>query len=37
MVDVHWCKASDVSKPHGFPAGRVELARFKNVKVAPRG
>lgn len=37
MVDVHWCKASDVSKPHGYPAGRVALARFKNVKVAPRG
>lgn len=37
MVDVHWCRASDVSKPHGYPAGRVALARFKNVKVAPRG
>ena len=36
LVDVHWCKASDVSKPRGAPAGLVELARFKNVKVAPR-
>ena len=37
LVDVHWCKASDVSKPRGAKAGLVELARFKNVKVAPRG
>ena len=34
-VDVHYCKASDVSKPRGAPAGLVELARWKNVKVKP--
>jgi predicted ribosome quality control (RQC) complex YloA/Tae2 family protein len=34
-VDVHYCKASEVSKPRGAPAGLVELARWKNVKVKP--
>ena len=34
-VDVHYCKASDVSKPRGAPAGLVELARWKNIKVKP--
>jgi len=34
-VDVHYCKASDVSKPRGAPAGLVELARWKGVKVKP--
>lgn len=34
-VDVHYCKASDVSKPRGAPAGLVELARWKSVKVRP--
>lgn len=34
-VDVHYCKASDVSKPRGAPAGLVELARWKSVKVKP--
>lgn len=35
MVDVHYCSASDVSKPRGAPAGLVELARWKSVKVKP--
>lgn len=35
-VDVHYCKASDVSKPRGAPAGLVELARWKNVRVKPQ-
>ena len=34
-VDVHYCRASDVSKPRGAPAGLVELARWKGVKVKP--
>jgi predicted ribosome quality control (RQC) complex YloA/Tae2 family protein len=34
-VDVHVCRASDVSKPRGAPAGLVQLARFKSVKVKP--
>ncbi|MBX3201112.1 MAG: DUF814 domain-containing protein [Labilithrix sp.] len=34
-VDVHYCKAADVSKPRGAPAGLVELARWKNIKVKP--
>jgi len=34
-VEVHYCRASDVSKPRGAPAGLVELARFKSIKVKP--
>ncbi len=34
-VDVHYCNASQVSKPRGAPAGLVELARWKNIKVKP--
>jgi diguanylate cyclase (GGDEF)-like protein len=34
-VEVHYCRASDVSKPRGAPAGLVELAKWKSVKVAP--
>jgi predicted ribosome quality control (RQC) complex YloA/Tae2 family protein len=34
-VEVHLCRASDVSKPRGAPAGLVELARWKSVKVKP--
>ncbi len=34
-VDVHYCHASEVSKPRGAPAGLVELARWKNVRVTP--
>lgn len=34
-VDVHYCLASEVSKPRGAPAGLVELARWKSVRVKP--
>ncbi|APR88094.1 Fibronectin/fibrinogen-binding protein [Minicystis rosea] len=34
-VEVHYCRASDVSKPRGAPKGLVELARFKSIKVKP--
>lgn len=34
-VEVHVCRAADVSKPRGAPAGLVELARYKSVRVAP--
>jgi predicted ribosome quality control (RQC) complex YloA/Tae2 family protein len=34
-AEVHYCRASDVSKPRGAPAGLVELAKWKSVKVAP--
>jgi predicted ribosome quality control (RQC) complex YloA/Tae2 family protein len=34
-VDVHYCKASQVSKPRGAPAGLVELATYDNVRVKP--
>lgn len=34
-VSVHMCQAEDVSKPRGLPAGKVQLARFKNLQVAP--
>lgn len=34
-VDVHYCKASEVSKPRGAPAGLVELASYENVRVKP--
>lgn len=36
-VEVHYCKASEVSKPRGAPAGLVELASWKNIRVAPSG
>lgn len=34
-VEVHYCKASQVSKPRGAPAGLVELATYENVRVKP--
>jgi predicted ribosome quality control (RQC) complex YloA/Tae2 family protein len=34
-VEVHVCRASDVSKPRGSPAGLVELARYKSLRVRP--
>jgi predicted ribosome quality control (RQC) complex YloA/Tae2 family protein len=34
-VEVHVCRGRDVSKPRGAPAGLVELARWKSMKVAP--
>ena len=35
-VEVHLCRASDVSKPRGFPAGKVMLARWRRLRVHPR-
>ena len=32
-VEVHACRVSDVSKPHGFPAGKVTLRRWQSVRV----
>ena len=34
-VEVPVCRARDVSKPRGAPAGLVELGRWKSVKVRP--
>jgi predicted ribosome quality control (RQC) complex YloA/Tae2 family protein len=34
-VEVHLCRASDVSKPRGAPAGLVQLAKWKAVRVKP--
>jgi predicted ribosome quality control (RQC) complex YloA/Tae2 family protein len=34
-VEVHWCRAGDVSKPRGAPAGLVQLSRWKSIKVTP--
>jgi predicted ribosome quality control (RQC) complex YloA/Tae2 family protein len=34
-VEVHVCRAADVSKPRGAPTGLVELARWKSVRVRP--
>lgn len=34
-VEVHVCRVSEVSKPRGAPAGLVELARWKAVRVKP--
>jgi predicted ribosome quality control (RQC) complex YloA/Tae2 family protein len=36
-VDVHYCRAADVSKPRGFAPGEVRLRRFDSIKVYPRG
>ncbi len=36
-VEVHYCRASDVSKPRGAPAGLVQLSKWKSVKVKPEG
>jgi len=35
-VEVHVCRAGDVSKPHGFPPGKVLLAHWKRLRVEPR-
>jgi predicted ribosome quality control (RQC) complex YloA/Tae2 family protein len=35
-VSVHVCRAQDVDKPRGAPAGQVRLSRFDIVKVYPR-
>lgn len=34
-VEVHVCRASDVKKARGAPAGQVQIARFKSLRVAP--
>jgi predicted ribosome quality control (RQC) complex YloA/Tae2 family protein len=34
-VEVHVCKARDVSKPKGAPPGRVQIRNFSAVKVTP--
>lgn len=36
-VEVHVCRARDVSKPRGFPAGKVLLSRWSRLRVHPRG
>jgi predicted ribosome quality control (RQC) complex YloA/Tae2 family protein len=35
-VEVHVCRAADIRKPRGVPAGTVELRRYDRVKVYPR-
>lgn len=34
-VEVHYCRASDVSKGKGAPAGQVMIKRYKKIKVVP--
>ena len=34
-VEVHVCRAGDVKKARGAPAGQVQIARFKSLRVAP--
>ncbi len=36
-IEVHWCRAADVRKPRGAPAGMVELRRWESVRVDPKG
>lgn len=35
-VEVHVCRAADVSKPRGFAPGEVRLKRWDTIKVHPR-
>jgi len=35
-VEVHYCRAADVSKPRGFPAGKVLLKQWKSLRVYPK-
>ncbi len=35
-VEVHVCRVADVSKPRGFPPGKVLIARWKRLRVRPR-
>lgn len=35
-VEVHWCRVADVSKPRGFPPGKVLLKSFKSLRVYPK-
>ncbi|MGH7269979.1 MAG: NFACT RNA binding domain-containing protein [Polyangiaceae bacterium] len=34
-VEVHICRASHVTKPRGAPAGMVQIAKWKSVRVSP--
>ena len=34
-VAVHLCRCEDVSKPRGFPAGKVLLDRYRSVQASP--
>jgi predicted ribosome quality control (RQC) complex YloA/Tae2 family protein len=34
-VEVHFCRAREVTKPRGAPAGMVQLAKWKSVRVRP--
>jgi len=36
-VEVHLCRAADVSKPRGFAPGEVQLRKWTAVKVYPKG
>ncbi len=36
-IEVHVCRAGDVRKPRGAPAGLVELRRWEALKVYPKG
>lgn len=36
-IAVHACRASEVSKPRGAPAGQVRLRRYDTVRVYARG
>jgi predicted ribosome quality control (RQC) complex YloA/Tae2 family protein len=35
-VEVHYCHAADVSKPRGFPPGKVMLKQWKSLRVYPK-
>jgi hypothetical protein len=35
-VEVHYCRIADVSKPRGFPPGKVLLKAYKSVRVYPK-
>ncbi|MBX3126010.1 MAG: DUF814 domain-containing protein [Polyangiaceae bacterium] len=37
LVEVHVCRAADVSKPRGAKRGTVSIKREKRVKVRPEG
>ena len=34
-MEVSYCRAGNVKKPRGAPAGLVEITRQKSVRVAP--
>jgi len=36
-VEVHLCRAGEVRKPRGWPAGKVELKRWESIRVYPAG